>query len=1585
MHESYRAAPAAGVEPKCSSSRDGLPAPDLVEVSPLMRSCIFGFNTHVAELPSSATDVKGAASPFLGPCKARLASEVAVRRELSSQLPEDLLRSSVSNDSTDDNGSRSNVSSRESGSEALLAAAPSWARGGSRWTEDECVLPPELSARLAELSHEVIAFQGETKDPQITRRSAACKKGRQVTRRLTAGLRLESTCGGLPHDIREIDGSHNAAPLFVNTPPDYASPIRTQLGNNDVTKDSRSTSEQDDSYEAGRSLRQALSLELTKLEEGGVGEVRYLPACDPCLLGSPASPSNCAEGSCDSSLHLTDVVLPLEISDANKDTTESAGSFVCGATFALPHASTNSFELLEDVIEPTRSCVSFLEKHANGHAASHSALRPPLDAGGVFAEVQMTLLALLEDLHSATCCCAAASSPESCGCCVGASPLLNSKQANNASLSVMTKNAKSAGKMETGRDSTGELIQPATTSETAPLQCGKDRSSPRSFSPAVYRSCRSPVSTVGEPDPAQEGIRASPDGSASAGGKAIGIVSIGREERDPRLSPNPSGIVIDADSAGGPLASAPPGPGTLEGPRHTMKKEDGLSPSRSFETGDVLHLLFRHHSVVMMCADRFAELLPYSHIFRECVGSYRMPTTMPSSARHLLVQELLMLRQDPDRFLTRNAFLWTEDPGALACLAAPKGALDSDRVPRGEDGGPVLPPQSPGGGRKEGLPLVHGEGSLSAVSSALTTAGLSSGRSGAAWAPPLPLLDPTVLLCASGTELVAQKSAVLRILRILRSLAPSWAARDDNFGFHFKTAISATSLDCSELRSYRVVLQSLSPFDAREWSRDQLMEVLSDLDCIRLACRRRRSLKSSVARVQRLIEHPEGGAVGKSWNGAERGAVPRQLWELSSGAIPSSSDSGNSLCPPRQALRGGRDPADGQLTAGNGGLTGSVNACGSTVLSARPQSHCSGGELNGSLQQATFQQLSPAATLGKAASRPGAAAGVRLNEREEMVSYPDSDVESQALGGGGASVPPGMATPAGSSRRGQSPTSSSIGARRNAWGSDAFGATANGKTGNSSPSDCPMRQQYAVRAAELPKIKGVFIGKKHTCWVAQWNDANGQPRQSCFNIKQHGFEKARRLAVQARQTLMGMSTSKTVNPVPAETHRTAAQPVQPAPPSPPASREVPPSPTRLPDLLFMRDPATAIAEAFGGRSIQTPTAILQHQTVNTKLDALAAATEGPAIQREYNGAASVAGSNNLRSLSPQQTKGLAAGTQTARNSPRGASQRPTGAGVPSSVTTAGAAVRNSTVEKHLAGSAYLGLVDGSTSAMALVNSLLESATAAPARVPSLSDLVHGNSRDVPRAPLIPLRPPEGQHQQAASPTSLAHVGERLLPIQGPQSSRGGLGTLELPEEGNVPPSTPFGPAETLDDDGHAGCTKRSNRLLCAQKAGKRTLASLAREFPTVGGVTYNVKGACWEVAVKGREATKVFSTRKFGGLEAAYGAAVMWKRRVERGEAGADDGDMPDGDGLADDEDLDDAEGPGREPPSAPWEAGLDDNEPLSKRIACFRSNVFVGSLGAPTQQQQPSLAMTSRPLHAAGAPVGKPPVQQPLSRATSV
>lgn len=505
-------------------------------------------------------------------------------------------------------------------------------------------------------------------------------------------------------------------------------------------------------------------------------------------------------------------------------------------------------------------------------------------------------------------------------------------------------------------------------------------------------SCFSPAALHTDGEALHDGVRLTPNGATSTGGRRLSGSGSRADERTERDSSSETASGTDAGAEAGGPHSPSGGKNPLRVP---VKGGDSVPNSGNDDAGYSLHLLFRHHVAVVACADRFAELLPYSHIFRECVGTYRMPTTLPSPARHLLVQELLLLRHDPDRLLARNAFNWTDAAGALLCPVdqptysskwrGTAEAQQTDRLSRGEEGGGALAAQSPSALRTD----VRDDQNDAATMDATTVTDSSSAGKNTAWGLPLPLLDPTVLLSASGTELTGQKSAVLRILRMLRSLAPSWAARDDNFGFHFRAAITATSLDSPELQSYRVVFQCLSPFDAREWTRDQLMEVLSDLDCIRLANRRRRNLRASVAHVQRLVEQPEGEAVSNGWHGSEGAAVPRHRWELSNSTGGYADEGGASLCPPRQVIRGSREIMSGQHAASVSMTTNAPGSSRSTSISGIVQPLTSSKEAPNSLQQATMQLLSPNGNGAKSACRAFTTAATRHGATE--VPYAESD------------------------------------------------------------------------------------------------------------------------------------------------------------------------------------------------------------------------------------------------------------------------------------------------------------------------------------------------------------------------------------------------------------------------------------------------------------------------------------------------------------------------------------------------------------------------------------------------------------------
>lgn len=253
------AALGAGIEPKCSMPRVAAAAPDFVEVSPLMRSCIFGFNTHVAELPSSATDVRGGGASG-APCDPLHVAETTVRRAFLSQLPHDLLGGASCNDSVEDKPS----------SEVLLEVAPLWASSSTREGESGPLLPLNLRMRLAALSH-ASNRREEHKDSRFCGRSTTWRRGRQA-RKLKAGLRSGSgLCPlELPRVAADNDSAQRATPASMTPAAVTAQLPALGSGSGDsvVAKDAHSTGGQDDGSEPDSSaLLQVLSLEVDTLTE----------------------------------------------------------------------------------------------------------------------------------------------------------------------------------------------------------------------------------------------------------------------------------------------------------------------------------------------------------------------------------------------------------------------------------------------------------------------------------------------------------------------------------------------------------------------------------------------------------------------------------------------------------------------------------------------------------------------------------------------------------------------------------------------------------------------------------------------------------------------------------------------------------------------------------------------------------------------------------------------------------------------------------------------------------------------------------------------------------------------------------------------------------------------------------------------------------------------------------------------------------------------------------------------------------------------------------------------------------------------
>lgn len=278
MSESPSSALGAGIEQECNRPRGAVTTPDFVHVSPLMRSCIFGFNTHVAELPSSATDVKATGTFALGPCMTVPAAETAVRKAFLSQLPADLTGITWCQEAAAEKGRKSQPCPVEE----LLENAPWWVRGGRCKVDESGILPAEVRARLSELGQEVVVKQ-DSRDSRPSAKPGACKRGRQGARRPPAGFRGGYTAA-FSKSAGEAAGNDSAdgtgvGPLAVIG--DCTQPTLAELNDSGKAGTTSSTNEHQEGGESDNcALLEALSLSLDKLAEVSIYRTYSKPILD---------------------------------------------------------------------------------------------------------------------------------------------------------------------------------------------------------------------------------------------------------------------------------------------------------------------------------------------------------------------------------------------------------------------------------------------------------------------------------------------------------------------------------------------------------------------------------------------------------------------------------------------------------------------------------------------------------------------------------------------------------------------------------------------------------------------------------------------------------------------------------------------------------------------------------------------------------------------------------------------------------------------------------------------------------------------------------------------------------------------------------------------------------------------------------------------------------------------------------------------------------------------------------------------------------------------------------------------------------
>lgn len=730
----------------------------------------------------------------------------------------------------------------------------------------------------------------------------------------------------------------------------------------------------------------------------------------------------------------------------------------------------------------------------------------PSDAAAVFLEAQRTLLILLQDLHSCSCCCASLASAFACRCCQNNAGLLLKRsgsasvraesgpvsstatgglsprsparrfpsprsslaRASSSSGGTTTEFEESSSSVLTQRPCAKASLSGSTVESTsAPSSSGTSSllrsSSSLDSATEGFGSERSdpPSGSLKSAEVSEEGAvlggGAAETENASGGGVAVEEISSAREPSSFLCQGAVSSAFDDKQkdalaSGSATRGKEAPGVGGSVVPEAERGREregvDCAAPSSlPSEEAAPLHSLLRTHYAALCTASRFRDLLGYAHVFRKSLNERIRPSRLSPPGRLLLLRELCVLgERTADGAFLEESFAWflSAPPPTSAPLTS--GVSPSDLGLLGEAPVSYVPQRLPsnpsateqpsasrspvpgealnalpevaasaiGGGFSataaagagSGWVKTEGERSRETSKSAMGFVASSSDGGGVlneeaataeAWdrafsserdeaaAPCATVLDPSFLLCLQTHAVTAQKAAVLRVLRLLRLVAPSWASREDNFGFHLRQVIGASAMEgvaaefsCAAdeadflevsdatLERYQLVLQPLACTDCACWSREAVSETLTDLNCLKTAVLRRRKLASAVAAFQASLE---GRAPTKPSSAAVSGAtLTDSLFETSVAEDPLLS-SGASASEALGALAVG---AVGNFAAeaaldgsGPGGAAASAvaSSAGFTSGSFRGAAQRMGGAANGAAAKA-----SSAAALGSLAA-----------------------------------------------------------------------------------------------------------------------------------------------------------------------------------------------------------------------------------------------------------------------------------------------------------------------------------------------------------------------------------------------------------------------------------------------------------------------------------------------------------------------------------------------------------------------------------------------------------------------------------------
>ncbi|KAF8819040.1 AP2 domain transcription factor AP2VIIa-4 [Cardiosporidium cionae] len=204
-----------------------------------------------------------------------------------------------------------------------------------------------------------------------------------------------------------------------------------------------------------------------------------------------------------------------------------------------------------------------------------------------------------------------------------------------------------------------------------------------------------------------------------------------------------------------------------------------------------------YHSDRVVEAKYFLELLQYVHLFRQCIVTHSLPSKHNIASREYYLRNL-------------DKLVYNSDMGEFTTILKENELSDKQ--------------------------YSHS-----------TLSGLGIGSLS------LPIQDISVLLCTADIETNERKKWLLKILRIIRKVSPTWATHDNTYCYHCCQILRILDIGSTMLQNYRVILEELNE-NFSIWRMSDLISAELDMDYLRKASEASFQVSSPIQLKQYLFQ-----------------------------------------------------------------------------------------------------------------------------------------------------------------------------------------------------------------------------------------------------------------------------------------------------------------------------------------------------------------------------------------------------------------------------------------------------------------------------------------------------------------------------------------------------------------------------------------------------------------------------------------------------------------------------------------------------------------------------------------------------------